>query len=185
MFNPIHFGHLLGAQEVAENINLQEILFIPTGIPPHRSSPEIPAEFRLQMTRLATDDNSLFKVYEGEIKQESVAYTIETLENLSEQYPNSKLCLIIGTDELAAFKRWHRWKDIIEIAQLVVMNRPGNQISEIPGEIREHFQLVDISSLDISSTQIRNKRKNNCSIRYLVPEPVREFIQKHELYLEN
>ncbi|MGM0380368.1 MAG: nicotinate-nucleotide adenylyltransferase [bacterium] len=185
MFNPIHFGHLLSVQQIAEKLELEQVLFVPTANPPHRSRPEVPAKIRLEMTRRAVANNPLFEVCELEINDNTKSYTVETVEKLLQNKPELKLFLLVGTDELAEFDTWERWNDLLHLATVVGMKRPGFDIQNIDEIIRKKCRIVDIPELEISSSEIRRKCKNGESIRYRLPEKVRQFILKHNLYIEN
>ncbi len=185
MFDPIHFGHLLAAQLAAEELELGEVLFTPAGIPPHRSRPGTEKKHRLEMTRRAVADNPLFEVCDKEIDKDSPAYTVETLEELVAENPETEFFLLVGSDELAEFKNWHRWEDILQLVRVAGINRPGTDLAKVDDNIRQECRLVEIPEIDISSTKIRARRRKNLSLRYQLPESVRKIIQKYSLYLEN
>ncbi len=184
MFNPPHVGHLAGAQEVCSKLDLSRILFIPAPRPPHRSAPAIAPEHRLEMTRLAVKDNPRFTISELEFNRPGASYTVDTLQTLTELYPAAQLHLIIGADELNSFPDWHCHEEILELAQLVVMTRPG--YSPDPSTTNSQHQplLVEIPHLDIASRQLRVRARDQKPLRYLVPETVVNYIRKEELYRE-
>ncbi len=185
MFDPVHFGHLLSAQLTAEELDLDRVLFVPAGIPPHRSQPATEGILRLEMLRLAVEDNPLFKACDKEIQKDSPAYTVETIEELKEELPGVEIFLLVGSDELAEFHRWHRWEDILGLVRLVGINRPGTTLDNVNKKILDNCRLIDIPGLDISSSQLRRRRKNRRSLRYQLPGRVRKFIFDRNLYVGN
>lgn len=181
-FNPIHVGHLLAVQEAAHRLDLPRVVFIPTHRPPHKQTPRVSTKHRLQMTRLAVRSNPLFDVSDVETRREGPSYTVQTLEDLDDTYATSRQYFLTGADELIDFKNWHRWEHILERVQMVGMNRPGFPVREVPDPVRDRTRFVEVPSIDVSSSEIRNRVKRSAPVRYFVPDIVHDYIQEHGLY---
>jgi nicotinate-nucleotide adenylyltransferase len=181
-FNPVHHGHLIAAQVTLETLNLDSIIFIPTGVPPHKKNPAVSAEMRLKMTSIAVENNPKFEVSEIEINRDGPSYTVDTLKTLNTRQPEANLHLLIGADELEEFKDWHCWQEIIKLARLAVINRPGYETKPVDPLLSEKINRVEIPNIQISSSGLRNRVRAQRSIRYFVPEKVSLFIKENELY---
>lgn len=179
-FDPIHNGHLITAQYVLEKRNLEKIIFIPCFISPHKTN-LISSEpiHRLQMIKLAVDSLPYFDYSDYELKSEGISYTYNTLLYLSEKY--TSLELIIGYDNLLVFDKWNKPDEILELATLVVMKRKTD-IEEKRNRFFEKAILVDTPTIEISSTDIRERVRNNLPIDFLVPENVKKYIYETNLY---
>ncbi len=202
-FDPIHLAHLRTAVEVRDLLDLHELRFFPCGQPPHRTAPVASAEQRVAMLRLAIADEPGLIIDEREIQREGPCYTFYTLQSLREKFPRVPLCLIIGADQFVNFDTWHRWQEILGLAHLVVVYRPGwnptGQIgnAELARLVQEHT-TVDVGSLrdiaggqlffaqvsqfDLSSSRIRTLLRQGKSVRYLVPDAVYDYIRSQTLY---
>lgn len=182
-FNPPHMGHLIVAERVRTELELDSIIFIPTFISPHKQEGEsgVPLD-RLRMTKLAILDNEKFQASDFEINGKSISYTVKTLEYLQRTRPDDTFYLLIGMDNYLTFHLWKEPKKIVEMATLVVMNRPGypKQVNEVLGSKNTLF--VDVPNIDISSSDIRDRVENWKSIRYLVPESVETYIHNKGLF---
>lgn len=190
-FNPIHNAHLQMAKTVYATQKYDEILFIPTGIPPHKSrfSDIIADNFhRLKMCELAIIDFPEYKISTIEIFSDQTNYTIDTINELRTQNPNNRYSLIIGADSLMHILRWKDSPQLIQTCQLVVINRPGfdtildGYIEFLKKEYNADIICVQMEKTPISSTQIRNLISDLLPIEGLVPEKVEKYIQKHNLY---
>mgnify|MGYP000306633674 CR=1 FL=1 len=179
-FDPIHNGHLITAQYVLEKRNLEKIIFIPCFISPHKTN-LVSSEpiHRLQMIKLAIDSLPYFDYSDYELKSEGISYTYNTLLYLSEKY--SSLELIIGYDNLLVFDKWNKPDEILELATLVVMKRKTD-IEEKRNRFFDKAILVDTPTIEISSTDIRERVRNNLPIDFLVPESVKKYIYETNLY---
>lgn len=181
-FNPPHLAHLVIAEAVRDQFGLDEVLWMPSRNPPHKDDADIaPAACRLAMTRLTVQDNPSFRVSKMEMEREGPSYTVETLRQLQEHRPSASFSLIIGGDSLRTFDEWHRGHEIIERAPLIVYDR-FHEGSEEPLSFRDRVHFVDAPMIDISSTDIRARCRKGRSIRYMVPESVRNYIRKHGIY---
>lgn len=181
-FDPIHNGHLITAQAIREIRKLDKIIFIPSYIAPHKVNitSSFP-EHRLEMIKLAIQDNSYFECSDYELKKEGISYTIDTIRHLKEKYDDIEL--IIGYDNLLDFKNWKDPDEILNLVELIVLKRecPDNE------EHDKYFykaQLINTPLIEISGTAIRNRIKENLPVSYLVPEKVKEYIYKLNLYKE-
>ncbi len=179
-FNPIHFGHLLMAQSALEVLKLDKVFFVPAHCSPFKTQRALPPDQdRLAMVKEAIKGNKSFALYDGEIKRGGVSYTIDTLRELKKKYPEAEFYLLIGGDSLRTFQRWREPKEILKIAKLVVLNRPG-----FDKDVTRHIKhvTVDMPAVDISSTDMRERLKNKKSIWYLTSKSVIRYINRHKLY---
>lgn len=202
-FNPIHFGHLRMAQELAESLSLDEVQFIPSANPPHKPPPQVSAENRAAMVKLAIADNPKFQFDGRELLRTSASYTLDTLEDLRKELGNdTSLVLIMGSDAFTKFNTWHRWQEIIGLCHIALVQRPVSSIKEplsndlqtfLHNHYTEHVQdlhevsaglvtMQAITPLEISSTAIRNALQNKHSARYLMADSVLEYISANQLY---
>lgn len=203
-FNPIHFGHLRAAEEIRENIHLDRITFIPSALPPHKKvEPPITAANRLEMVRRAVADNPFFEVSEVEIRRPGLSYTVETLRHFQRSAgAETEFFFIVGMDAFLEINTWESYKELFQLSHFVVLARPGaphalekfltDNIS--PGYRHDHEKrrylhhelrtvfFQDVTSLDISSTKIRDLVQKGRSIRYLVPKVVEEYIVNKGIY---
>jgi nicotinate-nucleotide adenylyltransferase len=183
-FNPPHLGHLIVAEQVRKSLSLDSIIFMPSYISPHKQQGESDlAEHRLAMTKLSIAGNPFFSCSDLEIRRTETSYSLHTLTELQQQYPMDKIHLIIGMDNYLTFHLWKEPGKILDMATLVVMNRPGYppQVNQLVGTRNTIF--IDVPDIAISSSQIRNLVKKGESIRYLVPTAVEDYIQSNRIFL--
>ncbi len=186
-FNPVHTAHLITAEDVREQMHLDKVLFIPSADPPHKKSGGlVEASKRFEMVKLAIEGNDNFEISDIELKSKrsTKSYTVDTLIALREIYINEqvKLYLIIGMDQLIEL---HTWKDpgkLFILSEVIVINRPGYVIQQVENEFASKAVFVPVKSIDISSTDIRQRIAEEKSIKYLVPNEVELFIKKNNLY---
>ena len=182
-FDPIHTGHLILAERAREELGLDVVLFMPALIPPHKITGRkiASAEARLDMIRLAIRDNPAFDVTEIELVREGVSYTVDSLEELHGRAPEARFVILMGSDNARDFASWRQPDRILQLAEVAVWDRPGSY--HWP-EIYTDYIPKKISSplIEISSTGIRNRVANGRSVRYLTPEPVRDYIELHGIY---
>lgn len=188
-FDPVHFGHLAAAQEVAAQLDLARVLFIPTYRQPLKpNEPGAPTTHRLAMLSLATKDNPLFEVSSAEIDRGGVSYTVETLRALKSGDSTAELWFILGMDALSDLARWRRPVEIFELAQIAAVYRAGwakvdlERVYAIFPSARGRLESIAIPGLDISSTDLRERVKQGRPIRYLVPDGVEDYIRSNALY---
>ncbi len=189
-FNPVHYGHLFLAEQAMEYCDLDQVLFIPSGISYMKNVREIAgAEDRLQMVRLATEDHPDFHVSSMEMDRPGASYTCETLLALSEEYADTGFYFIVGADNLFSIEKWKDPAGIFRRCTLVAAFRGAEDrsaLEEKARELRSRYEadiiLLPKRRIDISSTEIRQRIAEKKSIRYMVPEPVRNYITEHGLY---
>ena len=180
-FDPIHFVHLMIAEQVREEVNLDQIWFLPTNIPPHKEGRTVTsAHHRLEMVKLAIQGISYFQVKALEFERSGPSYTIETVRELNRTYPRYNFSFIIGGDMVDYLPQWKNIEELIDLIQFIGVQRPGYQQDESP--FSTFVQKVEIPQMDISSTMIREKVQNVKSIRFLVPDRVRNYIEENSLY---
>jgi nicotinate-nucleotide adenylyltransferase len=182
-FNPIHIAHLSIAEQVGEARDLEKVLFVPAHIPPHKDSPDIaPAEDRYHMTVLATESNPRFEVSRIELDRSGTSFTKDTLRELLELYPDSKLFYIIGSDAVAEFSTWRQPELVVKLAKLLIVKRSGFDLTRLDESFRKNAEIVAVSESDVSSTEIRERIRRGLSIANLVPPKVEEYIREKGLY---
>jgi len=202
-FNPIHLGHLRGAEEIREAFRLEEIIFIPSSIPPHKVTEKVmEAKHRLEMARLATADNPHFSTSDIEVSRPGKSYSIDTIHFFRDRQQEA-LFFILGGDAFVEIETWKEFQNLFSFCHFIVMLRPGSQknssSSPLPKGLIPNFRydpgekawvhlsghqlyFREISFLDISSTKVRELIEKGESVRYLIPAEVEAYIQKHGLY---
>ncbi|RKD23966.1 nicotinate (nicotinamide) nucleotide adenylyltransferase [Ammoniphilus oxalaticus] len=180
-FDPIHLVHLMIAEQTREEADLDEIWFMPSRIPPHKDNRHVtPAMDRLEMVKLAIQGAPYFKAISIELDRPGPSYTIKTVEELKQKYPQHTFSFIIGGDMIDYLPHWHRIDELIKMIQFIGVQRPGAQLTDSP--YSKYTRMVHIPQMDISSTIIRDKIRNRKTIRYMVPEEVRMYIKGQGLY---
>jgi nicotinate-nucleotide adenylyltransferase len=184
-FDPIHNGHLVAASEVAHRFNLDQVLFVPTGQPWQKEDHKVTAaEHRYLMTVIATAPDPRFEVSRVDIERPGPTFTVDTLKDLRVQYgAELEMFFITGADALSKILTWRDHEQVVEMAHLVGVTRPGHNLKN-PGLPPEAITLIEIPALAISSTDVRARVARGEPIRYLVPDGVAFHIQKHSLYLD-
>ncbi|MDN5935037.1 MAG: nicotinate-nucleotide adenylyltransferase [Nitrosospira sp.] len=205
-FDPIHYGHLRVAEEIAETISMREMRFVPTGIPRLRQSPAASLQHRVAMVRAAIRGNSRFILDEREIRRGGVSYSVESLRELKRELgADVILCFIIGADAFMKLAEWHSWRDLFGLCHFIIVARPGHASTidrdALPWELAEECAPRWVSAedslkrasnglifvapttlLDISATAIRARIAAGSSIRYLIPDAARDYIAANHLY---
>jgi len=183
-FDPIHIGHLLVGQEVFLQCELDHLLFMPSGVPPHKQYAGMAsAKDRAEMVRLALDGQEHFTVCLYELEREGKSYTVDTLQGLKEELPSSaELFLIIGADNAVDMRSWYNPEAVLNMAQVLVAERPGFVRDRIDPVLKAKMQFVQTPLLEISSTEIRQRVQLQRPIRYWVPDAVAQYIFSHNLY---
>ena len=186
-FDPVHIGHLRSALEVSQAQELDELRFLPSGNPPHRARAQVANEHRLKMLQLAVDDAPGIGIDDRELGRKSTSYSIDTLETIQAENPQADLTLIIGMDQFNAFDTWHRWQELLQRVELVVMERPGETLSGsayqlMASSLQKRISIVSVTQLEISSSRIRKDLQAGLDIRFLVPYAVRDYILSQDLY---
>jgi nicotinate-nucleotide adenylyltransferase len=199
-FDPVHYGHLRCAQELLQDLPLDEVRLVPCRIPPHRDTPHANVEQRLRMLKAALDGAPGLRVDDRELSREGLSYTVDTLHSLRTELGSTPLCLIVGMDAFNALDRWHRWQELIDLAHIVVAHRPGwmpPQTGAVAELLNRHVAQSStelhaqpagcilpwpITALAISSSAIRAQVTAGKSPRFLVPEAVARIIAAEGLY---
>ncbi len=178
-FNPPHFGHLVLAGEALRQLKLDKVIFIPALLPPHKTLKGDDPRLRHKMTALACKNNPAFLVSTIELDRNAVSYSVDTLRELRKRYGASiEFFFITGSDSLKELKDWKENKKLLKLAHFVVAQRPGFPIKSQ----KRGITIIDMPSLDISSSMIRNRVKRSLSVKRLVPKAVIKFIKNHRLY---
>ncbi len=179
-FDPIHHGHLVAASEVAHSFDLDEVIFVPTGMPWQKDR-VTPSEHRYLMTVIATAANPQFTVSRVDIDREGPTYTIDTLRDLKAQRPDAELFFITGADAVAQILGWRDHDELWELAHFVAVSRPGHILST-DGLPSDDASQLEVPALAISSTACRARVAAGEPVWYLVPDGVVQYIAKHNLY---
>lgn len=206
-FDPVHYGHLRLAQELGESLRLAEVRIVPAATPPHRAAPQVTAAQRLEMVRLAVAGNPLLSLDDREFRRAGPGYTVDTLKELRQNLGASRpLCLLLGADAFLELATWHRWHELFGLAHLVIAHRPGFPPESWPERmpeplareysarlLRQPFGVhlspaggivtQSIAALDISASMIRDSLARGVSPRYLLPDPVLDYIRSNNLYV--
>lgn len=177
-FDPPHLGHLLIAEQAREQLELDEVWFLPAAIPPHKAGFSL-AEHRIEMTRLAISRQSDFKLSLLEFERSEPSYTVETMKRLREAYPDDTFYFLVGADSLESLETWYDYDTLVELVTFGAVARPGSRYL-IPE--KADVRTIDMPQLEISSTDIRERAKRGKSIKYLVPTEVEAYVKEHELY---
>ena len=201
-FDPIHYGHLRTAFELWQSLKLAEVRFLPSGTPPHRSETVASAELRLAMVRAAVAEQPAFVVDDREVRRTGLSYSVDTLTELRNENPDRSLCLLLGMDAFLGLPSWHRWRDLLELTNIVVVNRPGwkaplsgplgevlvdrgtGTIRDLHDHVAGRIYVHAVTQLEISSTELRQQLVAGRDPRYLVADPVRRIIVETGCYAE-
>jgi len=187
-FNPPHLGHLALAQEALWQLGLEEVVLVPTGRAPHKRIAEDPGrEARMEMTRLAAAEDDRFSVSALEVEREGPSYTYETLEALAEERADTELVFVMGADAAVGLESW-RWPErVVELASLAVARREGVSDAEVATVMRSlgcdgRATMLEMPQFGVSSSAVRERAKQGRPLRYLVPQPVADYIEEKGIY---
>ncbi len=191
-FDPIHLGHLVAAEAARCDFEMEKVIFVPSGQPPHKKDASIShKEFRYLMTVLATAANPYFEVSRTEIERKGDSYTIDTVKYMKEKMmPGGELFFITGADAILEIMTWKNVEELLDVATFIAATRPGYNLKELRERLSfklhkrymERIIPIEVPAMAISSTDIRNRLKEQRSIKYLLPESVENFIYKNGLY---
>lgn len=199
-FDPIHYGHLRTAFELIEALNLAEVRFLPAGTPPHREAPCADASLRVALVRAAIAGQPGFIVDDRELRREGPSYSVDTLLDLRAEHAHRSICLVVGMDAFLGFPQWHQWREILQLAHLVVAHRPGWQapaegtLGELlmdrgtarPRDLHEaragRIFIHAVTQLEISSSAIRDMVRAGRQPTYLMPDPVCRLLAESGCY---
>ena len=179
-FDPIHNGHLVAASEVAAALNLDQVVFVPTGAPSQKEE-VTGGEHRYLMTVIATAANPRFMVSRVDIDRDKPTFTVDTLRDLKSQHPDAELFFITGADAITQILSWKDIDQIWDLAHFVAVTRPNHDLA-VPVSPAGAVSVLEIPALAISSTDVRKRVESGMPIWYLVPDGVVQYIAKHDLY---
>lgn len=197
-FDPVHYGHLRSAVEVAEVLKLSQVRLIPCSNPAHRKPPVAGGNRRLEMLSMAVQGQPNLVVDDREINRPGISYMVDTLASLKREYPHETLLLMLGSDSFKYLDSWHCWQQLFDFAHVIVVTRPGFAIGRLNAFLAERliqekaglfkqpagklfFQPV--TQLSISATAIRQMLAEEKSARFLLPDLVLDYIKQNALYL--
>jgi nicotinate-nucleotide adenylyltransferase len=187
-FNPPHLAHLICGQEALVQLGLDRVLVIPAGVPPHKPVEDEPGpRHRLELCRRAVQGDERFEVSAIEVERPGPSYTVDTLDELHRTAPDNEMFLIVGGDVAAGLPYWHQPERVLSLARLAIAKRRGTARTDVEdalarltgGERAEFFRMPRVG---ISSTMVRRRVRAHQPIRYLVPDPVANYIDEHRLY---
>lgn len=182
-FDPVHMGHLVLAEQAKDELKLSRVFFIPCLSPPHKTQRKLSSvEDRFCMASLAVESNRFFSISDVELKRGGLSYTVDTLRQLKQTYPDADIYFLTGSDVLDEIHTWKDPDEIYNLATIVIAVRPGFDDFDRKNRFAKKSVLVNITGLDVSSSQIRERIKKGQSIKYLVPSRVEEYIKKRKLY---
>lgn len=191
-FNPIHFGHLMLAEQAYQEFSLDEVIFLPSGRPPHKRAEILSDTDRKEMILLAIQDNSHFSFSSLELEREGTTYTVDTMVQLKERYPRDDFYFIVGADSFFSLENWHSPRQLFSQTRFLVATRNGHGKKELErhkNRLEEWYdakvEFLDFPNMDISSSAIRKRVQAGKSITYYVPKNVEEYIWDHGLYRED
>ena len=193
-FDPVHFGHLRPALEVMQAVGLEQVRFLPNRIPPHRETPWLDVDKRLELLRTAIDDQPGFVLDRRELDRGGHSYMVDTLDSLRADFPAQAICLILGMDAFLGLKQWHQWQRLPDLCHILATTRPGfdpdeglmrelpfERVADVAGlsEVGHgRFLLQSVTQLDISASRIRELLAKGRSVRYLLPDEVNDKLMK-------
>lgn len=176
-FDPVHVGHLIVAQDIVEGLELDRLLVVPAGRPPHREA-AFPADARLEWARAAFEGDDRIRVSDVEVRRSGPSYTADTLEQIRDELRPDRLFCVIGVDQLRVLGSWKDPDRIAGAATVAVMARSGESPEEMRGDVEISFRSVPVTRVDLSSTCVRERLSEGRSVRYLVPETVRPDVEE-------
>ena len=202
-FNPVHYGHLRSALELAERLDLEQLRLMPSAQPPHREAPACSAEHRAAMVALAVAGEPRLACDDRELRRAGKSYTYDSLRELrAELGPARGLCMVMGCDAVLGIEGWHRWRELLDLAHVIIIARPGWSLPQdgvVADWVAGHrvadaaglkdtpaggILVEELRPLAISSTEIRELLAAGRSIRYLMPQSVLDYIEDHQLYTQ-
>lgn len=197
-FDPVHFGHLRPAVEIAERYELETLLVMPSHRPAHRGPTGASSQQRITMLTMAVENAPRLVVDAREALRDEATYTFDTLSEIRQEQPEATILFFLGMDSFASFDTWHNWQGVLALANLVVLNRPGAGHSEFSRKLFEAqaavngteivngrtgvVQSCDVTQLAISATDVRRRIASHLSVRFLLPDAVSEYIDDNNLY---
>ncbi|NLT94432.1 MAG: nicotinate-nucleotide adenylyltransferase [Clostridia bacterium] len=191
-FDPIHYGHLVTAEVVRSEFNLEKVYFVPSGNPPHKDPVKVTdSQHRYLMTILAITTNKYFEASSIEVDRIGKSYTYDTVKYFKENYPEYDIYFITGADAIKEILTWHRVEELLDLCYFVAATRPGYDLEDLkkkelkvlPKAYLERITIIEVPAMAISSTGIRKRVREGKPIKYLLPEAVEHYIYKKGLYI--
>ncbi|MDX1561721.1 MAG: nicotinate-nucleotide adenylyltransferase [Gammaproteobacteria bacterium] len=199
-FDPVHVGHLRTAFELCERLGFDELRFIPAAVPPHRATPSAPIELRVRMIEAAIAGQAGLTLDLRELERAGPSYTVDTAASLRAEFPRHALCLLLGMDAFAELPSWHEWQRLLDLVNIVVAQRPGSSlptdgaVGRLLAERRVdsgsdwqpsgQIVVLNVTQLEVSSTDLRASIRAGIEPRYLVPDAVAKIITEAGCYAE-
>jgi nicotinate-nucleotide adenylyltransferase len=194
-FDPIHLGHLIIAEQTRDKLKLDKIIFVPNGNPPHKINSFTDKKFRLEMLNLAIEDNEKFEISDIEINKTGYCYTLDMIKELKQIF-NKELFFIMGADSLVNIKTWYKYEELLKLCNFIIFprifkndtmeqwekNKLQDWVSKNLTSEENKFIFIDFPIIEISSTEIRRKIRENSSIKYMVPPKVITYIYENNIY---
>lgn len=193
-FDPIHYGHLVIAEAVRSKYKMEKVVFVPSGSPPHKNGSNVSdAMDRYLMTALATATNKHFDISTMEIDRSGKSYTYDTLVEFKKKYPRHDIYFIAGADAIRDITTWYNYEELFELCYFIAATRPGYTLANLKNEELhmlspkqlEHIEIIEVPGIEVSSTDIKRRVREDKSIKYLLPETVEDYITKYDLYLDS
>lgn len=183
-FDPIHIGHMLAAEAARDVYRLDEVWFMPSHIPPHKQKAGVTGRMRLEMTAEAVCGHPFFRTLDFEVERGGVSYTVDTMTELRQIYPHIQFTFIVGADMVNYLPKWHRIDELAGMLDFIGVNRPGSDldVGRLPAFLQDVVKIADMPLVDISSSMIRRRAAAGESIRYMVPDPVYDYIVRSGIY---
>jgi nicotinate-nucleotide adenylyltransferase len=202
-FDPIHYGHLRTALELEQTLGLARVHFVPCASPPHRDAPMTDGRLRLKLVKAAIHGERKFVADDRELERAGPSYTVDTLASFRAEFPRRSLCLLVGMDAFLGLPKWHRWRELLSLAHIVVAHRPGwrapttgtlgklleerraSRAADLRRSAAGRMYVQPVTQLEISSTDLRAALVAGLDPKFLMPDSVRKIILKTECYAEN
>ncbi|MFZ7101853.1 MAG: nicotinate-nucleotide adenylyltransferase [Peptococcaceae bacterium] len=191
-FDPIHYGHLVTAEAVRSEFELEKVFFVPSGNPPHKNPDQVSdSQHRYLMTFLSITNNLYFETSPLEINRPGKSYAYDTLKIFHDKFPGYQIYFITGADAIKEILTWHRVEEVLDLCYFVAATRPGYDLEDLkkeelkvlPEEYLKRILIIEVPAMAISSTNIKKRVKEGKPIKYLLPEAVEHYIYKNKLYL--
>lgn len=190
-FDPIHYGHLVTAQAVYDNFDVDRVVIMPLGDAPHKEMNGAAAAQRYEMAEAAVKDNPAFAVSPMEVNRAGKTYTVDTISEIKRINPGLTIYFVMGADEIQSIETWRQPERLLKLCSIIAVTRPGfdtAHIKQIIGRVKEKYgceiYFLEVPSLDISSTDLRERIKEGRAVRYLMPHEAEKYIDEHDLYKE-
>lgn len=185
-FDPIHSGHLLIAEQAKQQVDLDQVWFVPAGAPPHKTDQRVtPVDHRANMVQLAIADHPFFHLSKIEIDRPGFSYTIDTINLFVKTYPTDEFYLIVGADTVKDMPNWHKIKEIIKLVKIIGIHRPKVQLDHLPQWMDERLIWIkEEVGIYVSSSYIRQHITNRCLLQYVLPSDIYQYIEENQLYAD-